>query len=290
MDVKALEYLIAIEEEGSISKAALKVHVTQSALSQCLGKIERELDCPLFLRVDRKLIPTNVGRIYLDGAKEIIDLKNELYGKIGRMVSGGKTQIRIAADPQMYQKMMEKWLPVLKAQYPETRFVTFIADSGTAKQYLLKGIVDAAFFSVFQSDNTLLTFYPLYEESLVFAVPNTLTAGQDLPLPYSVLKKLSYILPQAGTFFRPFLNSHLESKKLIPQTLYEAKDFPEMKKMMELGYGATFLPSKMTEDSSDYKTYPLTPPIRYQVALVLPKYTEIQAELDSLIQCCRDLS
>ena len=44
MDVRVLEYLMMIEQEKSISKAAEKVHISQSALSQCLAKIEKELD------------------------------------------------------------------------------------------------------------------------------------------------------------------------------------------------------------------------------------------------------
>ena len=48
MDLRQIEYIIAIEQEESISKAAEKLFITQSALNQQLLKLEKELGMPLF--------------------------------------------------------------------------------------------------------------------------------------------------------------------------------------------------------------------------------------------------
>ena len=67
MDVRMLEYMVAIEEEGNLSRAAERIHISQSARSQNLSKIEAELGSPLFLRERKGWIPTEVGKCYLRG-------------------------------------------------------------------------------------------------------------------------------------------------------------------------------------------------------------------------------
>ena len=65
MDLRQIENIIAIEQEQSISRAAEKLFLTQSALNQQLLKLEKELGTPLFERRKHSMIPTFAGRIYL---------------------------------------------------------------------------------------------------------------------------------------------------------------------------------------------------------------------------------
>ncbi|MFR5732002.1 MAG: LysR family transcriptional regulator [Clostridium sp.] len=67
MDTKILEYVIAIAEEKSLSKAAERLYLSQPALSQRLKKLEDELGTPLFLREKNGLSITDAGRIYING-------------------------------------------------------------------------------------------------------------------------------------------------------------------------------------------------------------------------------
>ena len=77
MDIRQIEYIIAIEQEQSISKAAEKLFLTQSALNQQLLKLEKELGTPLFERRKHTMIPTYAGRIYLNTAHRMVDMKQE---------------------------------------------------------------------------------------------------------------------------------------------------------------------------------------------------------------------
>ena len=69
MDTHLIEHIIKIAEEKSITKAAEKLYLTQSALNQQLLKLERELGIPLFRRAKTEMIPTQAGEIYLKGAR-----------------------------------------------------------------------------------------------------------------------------------------------------------------------------------------------------------------------------
>ena len=74
MDTKIIEYVIAIAEEKSLSKAAERLYLSQPALSQRLKKLEDELGTPLFVRGKDGLSITDAGRIYVNGSHSILQI------------------------------------------------------------------------------------------------------------------------------------------------------------------------------------------------------------------------
>ena len=82
MDMRALKYMLSVEETGSITAAA-KVHfVTQPAVSIHLKKLQEELGTPLFEVVGREVRFTAAGRMVLDYARRISALEKEMEGEI----------------------------------------------------------------------------------------------------------------------------------------------------------------------------------------------------------------
>ncbi len=72
MELKELEYITAIAEEGSISKASERLYLAQSSVSQFLSRIEADLGCKLFTRTANGVRPTPSGEIYIRNAKEML--------------------------------------------------------------------------------------------------------------------------------------------------------------------------------------------------------------------------
>ena len=82
MDLKQLEYIIAIADYGNITKAAEALFITQSGLNQQLIRLEKELNIQLFERNKRHLHLTQAGEIYVNHAREMIKLKHNAYSMI----------------------------------------------------------------------------------------------------------------------------------------------------------------------------------------------------------------
>lgn len=149
MDIRQLRYFLTIADEGSISKAAEKLHMSQPPLSQQLKLLETELGVQLFERNTRKITLTNVGEALLYRTRQILDLfeltKNEVMDinegldgtlSIGTVSSAGATFL-----PDIMQRFHQK--------YPRVKFEILDEDSdsflnvGTAiiwsnKHYLKK--------------------------------------------------------------------------------------------------------------------------------------------------------
>ena len=87
MDLKDFEYLIALAEEGSVSKAADRLFMAQSSLSAFLQQYESELGVRLFLRTSKGICPTRSGEVFIEHLRrlkaEFKQAKSELYDSEG---------------------------------------------------------------------------------------------------------------------------------------------------------------------------------------------------------------
>jgi DNA-binding transcriptional LysR family regulator len=72
MELRQLEHFVAVAEEGHFSRAAIRCHLSQSALSTSIRSLERELDFPLFVRTTRKVELTDTGRVLLEEATQTL--------------------------------------------------------------------------------------------------------------------------------------------------------------------------------------------------------------------------
>ena len=105
MDLKQLEYIVGIAEEKNITKAAKKLYITQSALNQTLLKLEKEIGEPLFERSKLNLYLTEIGKIYVEQAKKILEIRKETYEKIDEiLLVGGSTRM-----PQIKRALTENF-------------------------------------------------------------------------------------------------------------------------------------------------------------------------------------
>ena len=85
MSLQSMEYMIAISEEKSLSRAAERLLISQAALSQHVKKLETELDTRLFERQHGHLVLTDAGRVYVNGARRVLDIYNRALYQIYHM-------------------------------------------------------------------------------------------------------------------------------------------------------------------------------------------------------------
>lgn len=81
MDTKIIEYILTIAKHKSIARAADELYLTQSALNQQLLKLEKELGAPLFIRTRNHWELTDVGRLYVENSRQILNIKSRLIPK-----------------------------------------------------------------------------------------------------------------------------------------------------------------------------------------------------------------
>ena len=113
------DYILTIAQEGGISKAAAKLFITQSALDQQLLKLEHELGTRLFFRSRSSFALTEAGRVYVEYARRMLELKNEAYRIIHDIAGRRRGTLSLAFAPERGMEMFMAVYPRFYQSYPE---------------------------------------------------------------------------------------------------------------------------------------------------------------------------
>lgn len=168
MDLKQLQYFLTIVEEGSITAAAARLHVTQPPLSQQLKKLEKEFNVVLFERDSRNLQLTAVGQMFADRARQLLALSNVIQKEIVDFSSGYKGNLYIGITPtavplvlspkiaEFHQKKEpEPMVAVMSPEYNWSDCVSCSVDELDGKQLIIYRRYESILNEVFNLHNVL---------------------------------------------------------------------------------------------------------------------------------------
>lgn len=110
MELRSLQYFVAMYEEGSVSRAARRLNIVQPAMSHQLANLEDELGHPLFQRTPKGLIPTNAEheayRLFLPILRSVEAARQELSAS--RNTAQGHVAVGVVASVA-YDALSESW-------------------------------------------------------------------------------------------------------------------------------------------------------------------------------------
>jgi LysR family transcriptional regulator for metE and metH len=169
MEIRHLKLVKAIVEEGSITKAIDKLHLTQSALSHQLKEAEQQLGTKIFLRENKKMVLTKAGEKLYETGKEILAKLEDAQQEIKKLVFGEFGEIRLSTE--CYSSY--HWLPSVMKQfqllYPNIDLKIVMEATHYPLQKLLAGVLDIAITSDPVRDNKIV-YLELFQDEMVAVV------------------------------------------------------------------------------------------------------------------------
>jgi DNA-binding transcriptional LysR family regulator len=118
MNLRHLEHWLALADTGSFSRAAEKLHITQSALSRSIQALEEDLGGPLVDRVGKKNELTPLGRSVLERARRIVHEAQELKQGAALLQQGGLGTLRVGLGSGPGAMLMTPWLVYMAKHHP----------------------------------------------------------------------------------------------------------------------------------------------------------------------------
>ena len=172
MEIKELNYLIAIAEEKSISKAADRLYMAQSSLSQFLQTLESSLDSKLFVRTSRGVRLTEAGTIMLKYAYATLAEYHRTQDKIQDLkdLKSGSVILGISGFRGSY--LLPPVLNAFKLDYPGIRVQIVEQNSMALEQMLLNGEIDVALLVLPVSDSRIQPTFVMNDEICLIAHEN----------------------------------------------------------------------------------------------------------------------
>jgi DNA-binding transcriptional LysR family regulator len=183
LDLAVLQTLVAVEQTGTLARAADKVGRTQSAVSLQMQRLEEALELELFDRRGRGLVLTSAGEAMLGYAKKMLQLNREAVSSVRGHRVAGQVRMGMSADFE------HTWVPKAMARFAESHpkiVVELRVDRNSALQHALaRDEIDIAlvFGSAAPADPTLAGVVPM-----AWIASRDFTSESDSSLPLLLLE------------------------------------------------------------------------------------------------------
>ena len=241
IDIKYLRLIETVASEGSLSGAAKKLFLTQSALSHQLKEIELQMGTQAFHRVNKKLVITPAGNIVLAAARRILPLVENVDLELKKIASGEMGQLRLCTECYTCYHWLPPLIKKFNLEYPNID-IQIITENVNEPLTLLKdGKVDVALVSRVEKDNSL-DYVELFNDEMVLLMSSRDPLTQYpviLPDHFSDQVLITHSSRgKQGLIFREVLNpAGVEVRKIVYVQLTEA-----VVEMVKAGIGIAVLP------------------------------------------------
>lgn len=270
MDLRQIEYIIKIADEGSITKAAAQLYISQSGLNQQLLKLEKELGLPLFHRSKYELRPTQAGQIYIEYGRRMLEQKREAYARIRDIAGNNAGSLRIGLTPERGTTMLLNIYADFHALFPNVTIEPEEIHVKKQLSMLMQDYLDIGFVTLTDRDKLPgMEFAPIRTERILLGIPRThpLAARANAPHePYAVIELSQFadsvfILMFKGSTLRGVIDPLFEAAGFSPRILFETASNRTLYTMVKKSMGCTLIPETyaMEQESIAYFRLPQNP-------------------------------
>lgn len=144
MEIRVLRYFLAIAREENMTRAAERLHISQSSLSKEMKKLEEELGHELFCRTNKSMRLNDDGMLLRKRAEDIlamVDKTAEEFRQLDSIIGG---EIRIGCAESYLVKYLARSIRGFQEQYPNFVFHMFSGDTEPVAERLDRGLLDLA--------------------------------------------------------------------------------------------------------------------------------------------------
>lgn len=238
--IKNLQYLVAVANEKSFSKAALSCNVTQSTLSLGIQELERQMNLTLLERSRKIILPTTAGVKAIARAREILRQSQFLVDEMHSIKSPNAGPLRIGAIPTIAPYFLPQFLPVLETSFPNSNIQISEDTTETILAKIHEGKMDVGIIALPMNIGELES-YILFEEHFVVATHKNTTMPKTIHI--DDIMKYDLLLLRDGHCLKDHV---LSACKLPPEKqnkFFEAESLQTLLAMVNQGYGVTLLPN-----------------------------------------------
>jgi DNA-binding transcriptional LysR family regulator len=254
MELRQLEAFVKVVELQSFSKAAKNLFLTQPTVSAHIVSLEKELNVKLVDRTTKNVETTSEGERLYEYAKEILEIKEDLYQEFGAR-SQVNEEIIIAGSTIPSQYILPELIAAFKKQNKKIYFSINHGDSQYVIDEIVKHKADIGFVGL-KEDNTKLNYIPFYEDTLAIITPNEKHYKSLLEKQNTLenLLKEPIILREKGSGTLKSAERFLQSKKIDGSELNivaRINDQEIIKRSVSKGMGISIMSKKSAMDFAE---------------------------------------
>lgn len=246
MDVRQVRCFLAVVDTGGFTRAAEELYISQSAVSQTIAAMERELGVALFDRVGRRAILTDAGRLLIGTAREV-DRSVRLMAERASVIAGSQVgEVRVVSQDSPGLSVIPRIAEVYSSRFPGVRLVV---DSARRPERVLESVsagrhdIGIAAFGSDPDDFSIEAHRVCVEPFVLISPPNSDGLAQPVAdrVGRADLNGLRVIVGQQGTRIREFADA-LVAEGVSLHVVAEVEPRGTLVAMVLGGSGHAFVP------------------------------------------------
>jgi LysR family transcriptional regulator, nitrogen assimilation regulatory protein len=285
MDLRHLRTFVTVAEQGTVSKAALRLRVAQPALSRQIGDLETELGVRLFDRIRRRLVLTVEGEQLLGDCRTVLGAVGALGERAQLMRQGDSGILKVAATPQTIEGVFSSFLHRYAERRPNVQIKLTEAVGTDLAAILERGQVHMTVSLVQpnQADSPFIERFQLPPLEFLAASQQSLEIGTAGNVDIGRLAAYPLLLLDTSFYVRQTFDAACRLVGLKPNIFIESRAPHALLTLAEAGHGVAIVPSVLPTHRYRLRIARLTHgrrPLRGQFAIlwdkrrVLPAYAE----------------
>lgn len=257
MDYRQMQYFVCLYEEGSVTRAAQRLHIVQPALSMQIARLEKDIGRQLFVRSAKGMAPTahaaHVYGLFMPVLAEFERARAQLRATGPELVG----HARIGLPASLAQAVLARVLAEFGADHPRVTVSVMEAYTDALVQAVSAGVLDAAIVN--RPLRLALEAKPVLVEDLLLV---TSIDHPRLParVPVRRLSKLRLALPTRQHGLRAIVEAAADAAGLDLTCAVEVDSLQALQELAALGVAVTILPRSVVTGSANVRTYQLVEP------------------------------
>jgi len=241
MDQRTLFYFTTLIDQGSFTKAAKSLHISQPSLSSAIKKLEITVGLKLIERTTRKIALTKEGEALYKEAKKLLHHFDFIKTEMNRLKHQGPLKIQIGVI-----ESIKAWLPKVISIYKHSHPDIHIKLSEVLGLYQVeKGLqnyeIHLAITNQYFENEEIVTI-PIYKEDLVALLPKEHPLEKVQQLSITDIQQDKLIISEEGFQTREDILREFQKRGITPNIHFEIERFETACSLVEEGLGITIVP------------------------------------------------
>ncbi len=285
MSLKQYRAFLKTVELRSVSQAAQAMGMTQSALTQNLGALEKQFGFRLLVRNKAGVRLTQEGRRVYRAVEQVVRADEALLTAVEEVRRSGGDTIRIAT----FKSVAVNWLPAMmkafQAEHPEAEFRLFDGAYAEVDEYVRTGAVDFGFVSL--PDALECDMIPVKEDRLLAVLPQGHPLAEAPAVPAAQFGKEAVVSLVDST--NQDALRVLRAAGVEPRIRFQTADDYAMLSMVETGLGICITHELVLKsDNHNVVVKELDPPATRTIAVAIPNYKEARPIVKQFIEFVKE--
>jgi DNA-binding transcriptional LysR family regulator len=247
MELRQLQYMLKVAEEGSFSKAAEELYISQPSLSQYIQRLEKQVGLQLFDRTTSPLRLTYAGEVFVENAKRMLTLHHQFQLQMQEIIDFRKGRLTIGVSSLRASILFPVILPLFCRKFPGIEVVHKNGTFVELEDFVLKGVTDLSLINLPVNKKPYFIREPLFTENIVLITPRSHPLNKlDITQPpwpqihFADLREEPFLLLNKGRKLRDLADQFFINSGFNPRIVFESDNPETILSLVKAGLGIAF--------------------------------------------------